>query len=731
MKKIIYTFFLLFFFVLGFSIVVLSTIGIETKKFNSLVSNKINQTNNSINLQLNKIKFKIDIKEMSLFLETIEPKIDYKTSSVPAKNIKVYIDFTSLVKSKPKIKKINLSLHELGIDQLKELIIFIKPSNFNSLVSNKIKQGKLISEIEFYFDKNNLIEDFIAKGSVSDLNIEIMNNLILQKTNFSFFADKTDILIKNIFGELEAVKIKNGDIKIRLLPEISLQSNFLTNLKYKDKSSEHYFKLIKNYQYAKDVINLEASINNDLLINFDKTYKVKNYSFTSNGKISKANFKFKKPITNSFFEEEINELYLIDTLIKTNFNSKNNNTDISGRYSIKNKDFLAFDLKNNIDKNLLKLEMNIEYDKNINLDIINYQKSKGLVANLLIDLEKVKNKIKINKLNFNENNNFIIAEDLVFNKEKLLSFKKISIETNINGNKNNDFSILYGKKIKIKGSQFDASNFSKILKQKKNSNILSKINKAIEIDFTNIKAPLSENLKNFKLIGLIDKGKFTKVISKGDFGNNNFLDISLKNDKKNKKKYLEIYSDLPKPLLTEYSFFKGLTGGKLLFTSIIDDKNSNSNSKLKIENFKVVNAPGMVKLFSLADLGGLADLAEGEGLTFDVLEINMSNDKGFVNFNEIIAIGPSISVLMDGYQNQNGLTSLRGTLVPAKNLNKLISKIPVLGDIIIPKEAGEGLFGISFKMKGLSGNIKTTINPIRTLTPRFIQKIVEKKKKSK
>ena len=729
MKKIISNLILLIFFALGLSIIVLSTIGIETKKFNSFVSNKINQTNNNINLQLNKIKFKIDIKEISLFLETLEPKINYKTASVPAKNIKVYVDFISLIKSKPKIKKINLSLHELDIDQLKKLIIFIKPSNFNSLVSNKIKQGKLISEIEFYFDESNLIENFIAKGSVSDLNIEIINNLTIQKTNFSFFADKTDILIKDIFGKLEAAKIKNGDIKIRLLPEISLESNFLTNLEYKDKSFEHYSNLIKNHQFAKDVISLEASINNNLLIDFDKTYKVKNYSFTSNGKISKANFKFKKPITNSFFEEEIKELYLIDTLIKTNFNSKNNNIDISGRYSIKNKDFLAFDLKNNIDKNLLKLEMNIEYDKNINLDIINYQKPRGLVANLFIDIEKVKDKIKINKLNFNENDNFIIAEDLIFNKEKFLSFKKISVETNINGKNNNNFSILSGKKIKIKGSQFDASNFSKILKQKTNSSILSKINKAIEIDFTNIKAPLSENLKNFKLIGLIEKGKFTKVISKGDFGNNNFLDISLKNDKKNKKKYLEIYSDFPKPLLTEYSFFKGLTGGKLLFTSIIDDKIT--NSKLKIENFKVVNAPGMVKLFSLADLGGLADLAEGDGLTFDVLEINMSNDKGFINFNEILAIGPSISVLMDGYQNQNGLTSLRGTLVPAKNLNKLISKIPVLGNIIIPKEAGEGLFGISFKIKGLPGNIKTTINPIRTLTPRFIQKIVEKQKNSK
>ena len=31
----------------------------------------------------------------------------------------------------------------------------------------------------------------------------------------------------------------------------------------------------------------------------------------------------------------------------------------------------------------------------------------------------------------------------------------------------------------------------------------------------------------------------------------------------------------------------------------------------------------MVKLLSLADLGGLADLAEGEGISFDVLEIKM------------------------------------------------------------------------------------------------------------
>ena len=106
-------------------------------------------------------------------------------------------------------------------------------------------------------------------------------------------------------------------------------------------------------------------------------------------------------------------------------------------------------------------------------------------------------------------------------------------------------------------------------------------------------------------------------------------------------------------------------------------------------------------------------------------------NKELLKLNEILALGPSISVLMEGYKTPNGLTSLRGTLVPAKNLNKLLSKIPVIGKIIIPKEIGEGLFGVSFKIKGMPGKMKTTINPIKTLTPRFITKALEKQKKSK
>ena len=69
---------------------------------------------------------------------------------------------------------------------------------------------------------------------------------------------------------------------------------------------------------------------------------------------------------------------------------------------------------------------------------------------------------------------------------------------------------------------------------------------------------------------------------------------------------------------------------------------------------------------SLADLRGLVDLAEGDGLSFDILEIDLEKNKNFLKINEISGIRPGMSVLMEGYQDEKGLTSLRGSLIPQK-----------------------------------------------------------------
>ncbi len=719
MKKIITSCISIVLLLLIFLITILSTIGIETNKFNEFISKKVSQAKN-IDLDLETIKFKIDLKELSLFLEAKNPKITYREVYIPAKNIKVFINFVSLIKSDVKLKKLNLKLKELDITQLNKLSSIIKPSNFKSILNNKIKKGKLISEIEIFLKEDGTIKDFIAKGTVKNLEAELSSNLYLRKINLGFFADQNDILIKNIFGYLEDIKISEGDIKLNLENGVEINSNFNSKIDFNKKTFLKYSEIFEKFELLKNLKSLKADLSNNISLNLDNTYKIKDYSYNISGKIEKSKIELLKPFKNDYFRDELKTVYLSELKIKTTIIPKNISFNGEGKYSFNNLDFLKIDFENKLNKDYLRSKLNLNYRNSFTLDFINYKKPEKSIATFYLDLEKKGNNINIYELNFKEGKNLIKISELQLKKNQLLSFKKIGVETS-----NNKFTVQNQKTITIKGDKFDATNLAKFLNKQADENKLQKINNNIEIDFKKIKAPMSETLQNFRLIGEIQKGKFVKISSKGDFGGNNFLDISMKKDKSSNKKYLEVYSDLPRPLLTEYSFFNGLSGGKLFFTSIIEG--SKSNSKLKIEKFKVVNAPGMIKLLSLADLGGLVDLAEGEGLSFDSLEIDMEKDKNFLKLNEILALGPSMSILVDGYQEEN-LTSLRGTLVPAKTLNKIISKIPVIGQIVIPKEVGEGLFGISFKMKGSKGNIKTTINPIKTLTPRFIQKIVERNK---
>jgi len=718
-RKILNYLFLFFIFSIILFVSTLSTIGIETDKFNKLISKKIAVSKN-IDLNLQTVNFKLDLNEISLFIETQNPKINYRNQDIPTKNIKVYVDFFSILKTDLKINKINIFFDELNYAQLKELSKVFKPSNFKNFLNNKIKKAKLISEIELFLDKNGEVENYIFRGEVADLRADLFKDVILLDTNLNFFADKEDILIKNLFGKIDGIEINNGDIKLNLENGVKLSSNFISNINLKDNNIKKFNEVLSSLKLAGNIKKLEGNFNNNILFNLDKTYKITNYNYNFSGKVKNSKIELNKAIKNNFNIKEIEEIFLLDTQVDLDL-GENLNLDINGKYSFDNLDFLQLDLESIFKSDILEINANFEYKDSFDLDLINYKKPKDKIAKVSLEFEKNKNISNLKRLNIKDQNNVINISDLKFNDNNFESLKKADIST-----KNNNFSIQWDKKIKIKGSRFDATNLPKFLNQKDKSYNFKEINTNIEIDFRNIKAPLSEKLENFRLIGEIKKGEFVKISSKGDFGGNNFLDISLKKDNDSEKKFLEIYSDLTRPLLTEYSFFKGLTGGKLLFTSLIDG--SKSNSKLKIENFKVVNAPGVIKLLSLADLGGLADLAEGEGLSFDLLEIDMKKNKDILKLNEILALGPSMSVLIEGYQDNTGLTSLKGTLVPAKTLNKMISKIPVIGKIVIPKEVGEGLFGISFKMKGPKGNIKTTINPIRTLTPRFIQKIVDRNK---
>ena len=204
--------------------------------------------------------------------------------------------------------------------------------------------------------------------------------------------------------------------------------------------------------------------------------------------------------------------------------------------------------------------------------------------------------------------------------------------------------------------------------------------------------------------------------------------ISFKVFNKNKSQITTLYSEFAEPLVKKYDFIKGFNGGLIDFYSI--ERNSFSESQLKIYDFKVKKIPALAKILTLASLQGIADLLTGEGIRFNELDMKFNSNSDKLEIDELYAIGPAISILMEGYvQKKPNLISLRGTLVPATTINKFVASIPLLGDILVGKKTGEGVFGVSFKIKGPKKDLNTTVNPIKTLAPRFITRTLEKIKK--
>lgn len=723
MKKIFLSIIFFLFFFIAIIISYLSIIGYETKRFNSILEKKISSSTSNIKVDLNKIKIKVDIKKFSFFITTLKPSILYHNNKVDLNKINAYIDFKSLIIGKPKIKNVHIVSNEISITRIKNVVKYFKPSNFKKFFLNNAQRGS----INFILDlslKDNKIFNYEINGKVKNFYTDVQN-MNLKKASFIYSIKENSGEANNIRGLINGFQINSGIIEFDNSDSLKIKGNLKSNFNLRKEEANNLYK--KKIFEIFENFNVNGKIQSVFAINFDKTLKVDDYKLEASGDVKNSIIKFKKPKKYIFVKNQIQDLDFKNTEFKINYNKEKNKTfRTNGFYKINNNKFQKFDLNYSLNSNLQRLLINGDFDNEITIPFLNYT-SKNTVVNINSDLEFHNNTINLKKLSLTEGKNKININNLFIKNNKLLKFDNISVKTFTNAKYNNDFVINLGNKINVNGYKYDASNLTKLLTKSNNVDFMNNINKEIAININEIATDLSEVISNFKLIGYIEKGKFNKIVSKGEFEDGKYLDISLRVDKDSKKKVLEVYSDLPKPLLSNYKFFDGLSGGQLLLFSSYDSQNSNTN--LSIENFKVKDAPGLVKLLSLADFGGMVDALSGDGLSFEKLEMTMDKNNQVLNLKELYAIGPSISILMEGYvESKTDLVSLRGTMVPAKTLNKFLSKLPIVGDILIPKEIGEGLFGISFKMKGTPGKIKTTVNPIKTLTPRFIQKALKRPK---
>ena len=118
-------------------------------------------------------------------------------------------------------------------------------------MNHKIKKGRLISEIDIFLNDKGLLENFIAKGLVQNLKVELMNDVNFKNINLGFFADKKDILIKNLAGDLEDIKITDGDIRFYLDDGIKLNLISIQNLILTKNIFRNILKYLTNLNFKK------------------------------------------------------------------------------------------------------------------------------------------------------------------------------------------------------------------------------------------------------------------------------------------------------------------------------------------------------------------------------------------------------------------------------------------------------------------------------------------------
>ncbi len=730
MKKIIYRSIIILLLIIFSSIMYLSVFGIKTNKFNSQIISQIKNIEPNIEIKINDISAKLNLFSFTLDIKTVGTDLLYKNKKLKLENIKSKISLRSYMNKKFAFSEISISTKSLLI---KDLVGFIRMINNDPklfVAEQFIDNGYIVADLKLEFDElgkikeNYQINGLINDGKVSLLGKEINKlNFIFQITNKEYVLNDINLLFNNkslIIPELIGIKQKNNFLISGKLDNQNLKIG-------RDDIKE----LTDNAFIKKNIKEILLSSKSDFTFKIDKKFKFKDFYIKSAIELDYLKLNNFLDLKNNFPKIK-EEIVFEDQKIELIYDKKQLKIDSSGNILLQDElDIINFKIENNQKEFIF--DTNLKIKKNLFIiDLLNYKKDKNKILDLNFKGKfNKKNELLLKEISLQENKNHLSINNLkLSNNFKIKDINSVNINFIDNDNLSNKLQIKKNKnKYLISGESFSINRIISELLKSKNNNKQVFFDKKFDLYFDVKKIYLDKNnfANNLKGSLLLKNNEITKLNLFSDFTDNKKINFTIKTTK-NAEKVTTLFSDYAKPLVDRYEFIKGFNEGVLDFYSI--KKNNKSNSTLKIYDFKLKELPALTKILTLASLQGIADLLSGEGIRFNEFEMNFTNENNLMTIDEIYAIGPAISILMEGYIEKENLISLRGTLVPATTINKTISSIPLIGDILVGKKVGEGVFGVSFKIKGPPKNLETTVNPIKTLTPRFITRTLEKIKKN-
>jgi len=712
-------------------VIFLSQIGLETKRFNPIIIDQVKKYDDNLNLDIKTVKIYLNISSLTnpkIKVKFKDPTIILGKNKIRLKSIRTEINILSYLRNNFVIDEFFVLTKDNQIKDLISIAALKKPSLI--IYNIFIKEGYANVYGSVNFDQKGNIIDYSFNGEIKNANIKYNEKYFFKNINFELSSDREKTLIQNANFYYKNLRFLSNQIYI---PIVAQDETALVKGDIRSEKTKINLNLIKDL-FEDDlsfIKNEEIILGTKNKFSFKiKKRKIDELNYSSQIDLENISLSSESNLLKNYFN---NFIVLKNNSINLKYEDENLNIEGKSQYSFDN----SFD---NIDYKIKKKNDNYDFltlinfdKKHVTIKPINYNKKKNKKSNLKLKGSYNKNKVKFNEIIYNEGKNYLEVRDLNLNKNfKIVDLNKVKLNFLNENNNKNEFTI---KKdlthYNLSGESFDSYNLiNNILLSDNEKSFLDNLslNDETKLNIYLNKVHLNKEHFSKNLVGnvIFNKNKIFSLNLVSEFENNRKFKLDIKT-LNNKQKVTSFYSDNAEPFVKHFKFIKGFKEGKIDFYSV--KKNNLSNSSLNIFDFKVKEMPALTKLLSLASLQGIADLMTGEGIRFKEFEMNFKNEKKLMTIDEIYAIGPAISILMNGYIESKKLVSLRGTLVPATTLNKVIGSLPLIGKILVGKKTGEGVFGVSFKIKGPPKDLKTTVNPIKTLTPRFITRTLEKAKK--
>lgn len=247
-------------------------------------------------------------------------------------------------------------------------------------------------------------------------------------------------------------------------------------------------------------------------------------------------------------------------------------------------------------------------------------------------------------------------------------------------------------------------------------------------EFETMIADPEHRIQNTKLYMELDRaGEMRQLEMDGKAGGGDIYLRYKPNDEGRLTLHLE--ADNAGAALRAFDIYDNVEGGKLIIFAEPVGKalDGDLKGRATLQDFKAVRTPVLARLLGALSLPGIIELLNSDGLRFTELNSQfdwINNPDGDVYvFSNGRTTGNSLGLTFDGkYESGSDTINISGSIVPASEINALVSNIPLIGQLLAG-DPGEGVFAANYSIKGQADDPEVVVNPLSVLTPGIFRKL--------